>query len=245
MRKVMLVEDEAVIRSGLKKLLEQVIGGFCVCAEAGDGAEALRLLPRAQPDVVITDLKMDGVSGLELIEKLHLLDANLPVIIISGYSDFQYAQTAIRHGAKAYLLKPVDRVELMQALSRACPAPAAEDDPDGNLIVQRAKVIIKSRLSEEISLRSIAEEIGMNHQYLSAFFKKHTGKNFSRYIAEKRIALAQKHLKDSRLRVYEVAELSGYHSLKHFTGVFKEIAGCTPTEYRDMVMGTKSGPQEP
>lgn len=245
MPKVMLVEDEPVIRAGLRKLLEQVIGGYTVCAEAENGAEALRLLARAQPDVVITDLKMDVMGGLALLEKIHLLDERLPVIIISGYSDFPFAQKAIRYNAKAYLLKPVDRLELMQALARACPAEGEGDDAQGNLLVQKAKALIKRKLSEELSLRGIAEEIGLNHQYLSAYFKKHTGKNFSRYIAEKRIALAQKHLRDSRLKVYEVAELSGYRSLTHFTNAFKEIAGCTPTEYRELVLGTPTAKSEP
>ncbi|MFV0413922.1 MAG: response regulator [Oscillospiraceae bacterium] len=234
MKRIMLIEDEAVIRAGLKKMIEQVIGGYTVCAEAADGQHALRLLERAHPDALVTDIKMAGLDGLAMIAKIRNQKQSLPIIIISGYSDFRYAKTAIEYGAIAYLVKPVDRIELMQALARACPE-AEEDaeDKNGNLAVQQAKALIKKQLGSEISLHSIADEIGLNHQYLSALFKNHTGKNFSKFVTEKRMGMARKMLRESNLKIYEVADLCGYRSIKHFNNVFKEFENCTPTEYRN------------
>lgn len=233
-RKVLLVEDEEIIRKGIKKMIEQVIGGYEVCGEAANGRDALRLLEYAQPDIIVTDIRMEHLSGLELIQKVRTLNEKLPIIIISGHADFQYAQAAIAYGASAYLIKPVDRIELMQALAKACPPqPHATDAMDSNQIISRVKAAIVKQLDRDISLRSIASEVGINHQYLSALFKSITGENFSHYVTRKRIDKARQLLLHSSLKVYEIAELSGYRSEKHFATSFKAMTGLTPTDYRN------------
>jgi YesN/AraC family two-component response regulator len=229
----MLVEDEEIIRNGLKKMIEQVIGGYTICAEAENAEDALLMLEKVQPDILITDIKMENMNGLEMIRKIKLKNDNLPIIIISGYAYFQFAKEAILYGASAYLLKPVNRMELMQVLEKCVPVQPAEEDESHNLLIQKVKAIIKEKLGEEISLRNIADEIGINHQYLSALFKECTGKNFSKYVTEKRIQNAKRLLKDTNLKIYEIAEMSGYRSMKHFANVFRENVNCTPSEYRN------------
>lgn len=233
-RRVLLVEDEEIIRKGIKKMIEQVIGGYEVCFEAVDGQEALRMLEYAQPHVIITDIRMEHLNGLELIQKVRMQNETLPIIIISGYADFHYAQTAIAYGASAYLIKPVDRIELIQALAKACPV--QEDSPeaiDGNQIIARVKTLIKSQLNRSISLRTVADEVGINHQYLSALFKSITGENFSHYVTRKRIEKARYLLSSTTLKVYEIAGLTGYRSEKHFSSSFKSMTGLTPSEFRN------------
>ena len=233
-RRVLLVEDEEIIRKGIKKMIEQVIGGYEICCEAADGQQALRMLEYMQPHVIITDIRMEHLNGLELIQRVRMHNVDLPIIIISGHADFHYAQTAIAYGASAYLIKPVDRIELIQALSKACPV--QEDSPeaiDGNQITARVKTLIKTQLDRDISLRSIAGEVGINHQYLSALFKSITGENFSHYVTRKRIEKAKQLLSSTTLKVYEVAGLTGYRSEKHFSSSFKAMTGLTPSEFRN------------
>lgn len=235
-KRVLLVEDESIIRRGIKKMIEEIIGGYVVCAEAANGQEALRTLDYVQPDAIITDIQMDILNGIEMIRRIRLQNAQIPIIIISGHADFRYAQEAITCGASAYLVKPIDRIELMQALSKACPSRFGTDEElVGNSIITRVKEIISKQLDKEISLRSIANEVDINHQYLSALFKNTTGENFSHYVTRKRINKA-KHLLDSTtLKVYEIAQLSGYQSEKHFSNSFKTLIGMTPTEYRNRI----------
>lgn len=233
-QKILLVEDEEIIRKGIKKMIEQVIGGYEVSHEASNGVEALRLLEYIQPDIVVTDIRMEKLCGLELIRKIRLHNENLPIIIISAYADFKYAQEAIANGATAYLIKPIDRIELMQALTKASPLPKNSEHLAGeNQIITRVKSLIKKQLDQDISLRNLAAEVGINHQYLSVLFKNTTGEHFSHYVTRKRIEFAKSLLQSSGMKVYEISQVSGYRSEKHFSNVFKTITGMTPTEYRN------------
>jgi YesN/AraC family two-component response regulator len=244
MHKVFLVEDEAIIRGGLKQLIEGVIGGYQVIGEAENGKAALEALKTVRPDLLITDIRMNEMNGLEMIKRLRAQYPDLYILILSGYADFEYAKQAIKFGISDYLLKPIDRVELMQALDsykrKAAPkaeaaAAAAEDEETsrGRQLIRRVKELIADRLDREISLQSVAEQVHLNHEYLSVLFKNETGQHFSDYVTLCRMNKAKQLLRDTNLKIYEVAALSGYVSAKHFMAVFKDAAGVTPTQYRD------------
>lgn len=245
MHKVFLVEDEAIIRGGLKQLIEGVIGGYQVIGEAENGKTALEALKTIRPDLLITDIRMNEMNGLEMIKRLRANYPDLYILILSGYADFEYAKQAIKYGISDYLLKPIDRIELTQALDaykrKAAPhhtetAAAAAEEAEtgqGRQLIRRVKELIADRLDQEISLQSVAEQVHLNHQYLSVLFKNETGQHFSDYVTQCRMNKAKQLLRDTSLKIYEVAALSGYVSAKHFMAVFKDAAGMTPTQYRD------------
>ncbi len=115
--KVFLVEDESVVREGLRDNIPWQQFGYQFVGEAGDGEMALPLIRKTQPDVLITDIKMPFMDGLTLS---HIVGQEFPemkIIIISGYDDFEYARQAIREGVDQYLLKPVTRRTLQKALT--------------------------------------------------------------------------------------------------------------------------------
>lgn len=120
MYKVMLVDDEEVIRSGLRLKIDWSAYGFQVADEAGHGKEALRKLERQPVDLVITDVRMPVMNGLEFLQAYAAgqSEPGAQFVILSGYNDFAYAQTALRAGASDYLLKPVVREELIRVLQR-------------------------------------------------------------------------------------------------------------------------------
>lgn len=243
MIKVMLVEDEETIRKGLKRLIEETIGGFRVIAEAGNGKEALELLHAKQPDLVISDIRMAEMDGLEMIKRIRERHQELHLIIISGYAEFEYAKQALRYGVADYLLKPIDRVELAQVLDKfrkvkqqggnVASKEADEEGRQSRALIRRVKAMIEERLDQEISLQLIADQVHLNHQYLSVLFKTETGQNFSEYVTRSRIDKAKQLLAGTHLKIYEVAQLSGYMSAKHFMSVFKSMEGTTPSEYRE------------
>ncbi|WP_027091919.1 response regulator transcription factor [Cohnella thermotolerans] len=118
MNKVMLVEDEMYARQGLRNLIEWERFGFEVGFEAENGEEALRLIEDAKPELVITDIRMPVLDGLELIRTVRESgNQDTKFIIISGYGDFKYAQKAIKFGVKDFILKPVDETELTDTLA--------------------------------------------------------------------------------------------------------------------------------
>lgn len=244
MFKVLLVEDEAKIREGLKHAIDDAKTGFQVAGEASNGVEAQNLLKTLVPAVLITDIRMPEMSGIDLIRHVRDQFPELDIIIISGYGDFEYAKTGIKYGVTDYLLKPVDRVELITVLEQikkklepeeADPALASDAVEKERQIIRRVKEIIAANLENEISLQFLADRVYMNHRYLSVLFKAETGQNFSDYVTEQRIAKGKKLLTETNLKIIEIARLCGYANTKYFMSVFKRSVGMTPSEFRDPI----------
>ncbi|MGG1514112.1 response regulator [Paenibacillus oryzisoli] len=262
MLKILLVEDEANLRSRFRSLLEDMIGGCKVVGEASGGTEALEWLKSNAADAVITDVRMKDMNGIELTRRLKEILPAMPVVIISGYSDFAIAVEAIRYEVTAYLLKPVDRVELTlviqklaQKVKNSAPAAASAgsakesgaDAPAGGSrsgdaafdneerqIIRRVKELIALRLDQDISLQYLADQVNLNHRYLSVLFKTETGINLSDYVTQCRMEKAKGFLKQTQLKIQDISRLSGYPNAKYFMSLFKQMVGCTPTEYREL-----------
>lgn len=114
--KVLIADDELVIRKGLKNVIDWNRYGFTICGEAANGREALEKAFSLQPDLIIADIKMPGMDGLEMLEEVKLRQPRCRFIILTGYSEFEYARTAIDLGVDGYLLKPVEESELIEKL---------------------------------------------------------------------------------------------------------------------------------
>lgn len=118
MYKVLLVDDEPTIREGLRTLIEWEELGYYVVDTGSNGKDALAKYEKFKPDLIIIDIRMPGMSGLEVIERIRESDKSVHIIILSGYADFDYAKRAISSKADGYLLKPVDEDELIGYLKR-------------------------------------------------------------------------------------------------------------------------------
>lgn len=119
MLKLLIVDDEVSIIQLIKKLIRLDLS-YSIVGETTDGKSALSMIEGLKPDIVITDIRMPGLNGIELIEETRKREMGTEFIIISGYKDFQYAQNAIRYGAAAYLLKPIKADELNGAIEQIC-----------------------------------------------------------------------------------------------------------------------------
>lgn len=136
MYKLLIVDDEIVIREGLKNIIDWEKFGFTVCGEGVNGRDGLEKIERLQPDLVIADLKMPGIDGLGMIEILRSRQIPCKVIILTGYPEFDYAQKAVELGAEAYLLKPLEEDELIEKIA-----------------------IVRAQLDDETSRREIFAEV--------------------------------------------------------------------------------------
>ena len=117
--RVLLVDDEPFVREGIKKLINWEDCGFILCGEAGNGEEAVELIESLSPHVIITDIKMPVLDGLELIKRVNIeMEKKIKFVILSGYNEFHFAQTAMRYNVKNYILKPIDEDELSELLKR-------------------------------------------------------------------------------------------------------------------------------
>ncbi|MDR0635771.1 MAG: response regulator [Treponema sp.] len=124
MTKILIADDEKNIRAGIRKILSESINEEVCFLEARNGSEALELAVRERPNIVITDIRMPKMDGIELMSRIRseIRECKVYIIVLSGYDEFIYAQQAITYQASAYLLKPLDR----EALSRTVKAAIAE-----------------------------------------------------------------------------------------------------------------------
>lgn len=113
MYQLMIIDDEPIVRSGIKDLIPWEDYQFEVCAEGIDGKDGLNKVMEFLPDLVLVDVKMPGMSGIELIQEARKQGFEGKFIILTGYSDFEFAKQAVSLGVRAYLLKPIDEKELM------------------------------------------------------------------------------------------------------------------------------------
>ena len=119
MYKILVVDDESLIREDIVYKIGTSNFPVTWLMEAASGEEALEIVREHYPDIMLADIKMDGMNGLQLAEKAGQIAPGMAIIMISGYSDFAFAQSAIRLGVQNYLLKPVKAAELAKALSQA------------------------------------------------------------------------------------------------------------------------------
>lgn len=153
--KIFIVEDESVIREGLRDNIPWEQYGYTFAGEAADGEMALPLIRKIKPDVLITDIKMPFMGGLELS---HIVKQELPetrIIIISGYDDFEYAQKAISEGVERYLLKPITRSMLQKALTEIRDKINAEEEKKKQLLQYQDEIV----LLEQNKRRSYFEKV--------------------------------------------------------------------------------------
>ncbi|MCS7461056.1 response regulator [Paenibacillus doosanensis] len=113
---LLIVDDEPIIRKGLAKMAEQCELPLSGIETATNGVQALEIIREQVPDIIFTDIRMPKMDGLELCKQLHEQYAHIPIVVISGYSDFEYAQKCMSYGVKHYLLKPVTKTDVADIL---------------------------------------------------------------------------------------------------------------------------------
>lgn len=118
MYKVMIIDDEAMVRWGIRDLLDWEAEGFTICEDGKDGKDGLKKLLENQPDLALVDIKMPGMSGIELIRAARETGFSGHFVILTGYSEFEFAKSAITLGVREYLLKPIDEEELRSCVKK-------------------------------------------------------------------------------------------------------------------------------
>lgn len=236
--KIIIVDDEPKIRNGLKKILEKqdflrIIGAY------EDANSAFDSIYKNDIDIIITDIKMPGESGLDLIRKIKEIKKDIRIIILSGYGNFLYAQRAIELGVDRFFLKPTNIKEILDFLwtlknnSSKNNNDSFEVISDTNILVKNAKQYIQMNYNTKISLKDISERLNISPNYLCDLFKKHTGENIKDYIIRYKLKKACIYLDDISYKISEVSQLVGYKEPKYFSSAFKKVYGVTPFEYRN------------
>ena len=239
MKKIVVVEDEDLVRQGIVYAVDWESIDCEVVGEASNGLAGLALIKDRKPDLIVADIKMPVMDGIDMVRALRREGISSRVIFLTAYSDFSYAQHAVKLGAADYLLKPFRDGELEAAVKRvldAEPSPISQLSPEQEIkysrYVTEAMKYIESHYSEDIGLSTVAAHLGLSESHLSHLFKNETGQSPGSYLIQTRIKAAMEMLKDCRSKVYEVAEQTGFRDIAHFSSTFKKIVGISPSDYQ-------------
>lgn len=248
-KKVLIVDDEKWVRVALKWTLERSGLPLIVSGECGNGLEALDWLKSNTVDLVLADITMPVMNGLDFLRELRQQGSELDVIIITVNEEFSYVQEALRAGTVDYLLKPVEQEQLTLCLTKwLTKRKQAENKPINKIAetetneflspVENVLKYLDSLPPGRITLADAAQHVHMNPSYLSQLFKQQQGINFIDYVIELRMKEAKRLLTVTSLRVSEIAERLGYNDLAYFTNMFKKTVGMTPSAYRKTYQNT-------
>ncbi len=253
MIKILIADDEHIEREILSKILSD--NPLLQLYEAENGRLAVDFARLFDVDVVLMDIEMPALDGIEASRQILKAKPSCRIIFITAYSIFSYAREAVSLGAIDYILKPVDRSDVLRAVRRAIDqveaerqlkavAPEAEslEDDEGTehaaLMVAKVKKYLEySYMNWDLSLDSVSGLLHINASYLSSIFKRCTGTNFIDYITALRMAAAKEQLGDPFMSVSEIASMVGYSSSSYFCRAFKKSTGVSPTEYRRHLAG--------
>lgn len=239
MIKVLLVEDEENIRKGIGYMLDWEKLDIVLVAQAWNGKQGLEYIDEFKPDLVITDVRMPFVDGLEMIregKKTHDFES----IIISGFSEFEYAKEALVLGVSEYILKPIDYAELSNAISRIKPKikaknPKSSSDPTIRYQSQKMKRIIKyieDNLNQKLTLSDLCDVFEISSTSMNELFKQEVNTTVNDFVNQKKINKAIQLIREDDYKIYEIAEMLGYNDYKYFNYVFKKYTDVTPSKFK-------------
>lgn len=233
MYRVLIVDDEYEIRRSLALYYPWTEAGFLVVGAEADGAAAREFVRRQPVDLVLCDIKMPVLSGLDFARWVHEERRALKIVFLSAYRNFDFAHEAIRYGVKRYLVKPPDFAALA-----ACLRGLKEELDRESAVRPGIDPVIDAVLGyaaahpAEATLREAARLVGMSPHSLSACFRERTGKTFSRHLTQVRMERASALLRDPGNSVLSVSGKLGYTSPKNFTRAFRAYFGTSPRRFR-------------
>lgn len=245
MYKLLIVDDEYDLCTGLSRFFPWETLGFTVAAFLGDGKQAYDYVCKTPVDIVLCDINMPVMNGLEFAKIVHENYPSVMVVFFSGYSKFEYAQEALEYNVKSYVLKSAKYNELIRTFTRlreeldVLHSSGEEEKTEGDFdekVLSRIIEYIKHNYAT-VTLEDLTSVVYMNPNYISRYFKLKTGRNFSDYVMEVRMKKAAELLDDLRYKTYEVSALVGYSNAVNFTRTFKNYYGMSPREYRNRKQG--------
>jgi YesN/AraC family two-component response regulator len=244
-----VAEDEEKMRDYMVRKIAELDPRFECAGTAADGEEAAELVECRMPDLLVTDIKMPVLGGLELVERIRRTNPDLRIVIVSGYSEFEYARRAIELGVDEYVLKPVDVESLRETLRRvrirleaSVGQVEAEFGIDGVKageadLVKAIGVYLKENYRQSYSLERLAAAFSCKSAYLLRLYRKATGSTPTQDLIHLRIEKAKRLLVGHpHLEVKQVAAAVGYEDPLYFSRLFKRETGLNPSAFKDSII---------
>lgn len=256
--KVLIADDELISRIVVRRSLKNYCPAVTEIEEASDGEDAVEQARKLDADVVLMDIEMPGINGMEAARRIKRWKNECIVIFLTAFADFQYAKEAISIGASEYLVKPIVPEELKEVIEKCSHRlgmnlekhtvdPSAEisetEEERGSfsesmtgragMIMAQAKEYVELHYMDDLTIDSLAQKFGISTNYLNRLFRNCCGMPGKEYLIYIRVEQAKLYLKNPALTIRNVGQMVGYEDPNYFTRIFKKKTGVTPAEFRN------------
>lgn len=247
MYKLIIADDEKIVLDGISESIHWSDYDIEVVAKASDGKELFEKAKQLLPDIVLTDIRMPQMDGLQAIEQLQQQIPDAQFVIITAYEEFEYAKRAIELEVAGFITKPVLKKQVIDHIIKAKQKleqkkltqqiisshnVTDEQTKSYGTVIDRAIQFIKEHLETGPVLTELADYMHMNPSYFSRYFKEETGISFIEYVKDLKIERAKQLLSGSNMKTYEISSCLGYNSVQYFSTLFKKETQLTPQEYK-------------
>lgn len=249
MYKVLIADDDSAMRFIYSKMKVWSACGFEISQETDNGKSALELLEKHHFDVLVTDIRMPFIDGIELLKKIKERNIDICVIFVSSYNEFEYARQGLILGAFDYILKPIKEDDLKKILDRT-KSHLIEKYGNTNInpsvlkvfkdinihedsnFVHQLGVYFTENYGKPITMEDVANKFYLSKDYFGKMFKQNIGTTFNHFYSLIKVEYAKDLIKTGNYKFYEISDILGYSTVDYFTKIFKEVTGETPSQYK-------------
>ncbi len=235
MWRVLIADDEAYMLEAMEKLIDWEKMDCQLIGKVQNGQELVTYINKDMPDIIITDVRMPLMTGIEVAKYVYETMLPIKVIILSAYAEFEYAQEAIKYDVCGYIVK-TSVIEMLPTMIQKAigkltkPSDDVKDEAYSEDIFGKLQKYIELNYKEKLTLSQISNDIHANGSYLSRLYKMKTGQNLFDAISKMKLEKAKEYMKNGS-KVYEAAQMVGFDDVSYFSRVFKKHEGCSPREY--------------
>ena len=249
MYKVLIADDDYAVRFAYSKMKIWSETGFEIAEQVSNGQLALESIKKEKYDIIIADICMPILNGIELLREVRNINIDSEVIFVSSYNEFEYARQGLILGAFDYMLKPVKSYKLQEVLKRA---KEKLDEKNYNKISgscvkmafhyfgikantpfsERIFQFLSDNENTVITMEEIADHFEISKDYFGKLFKQNFEVSFNHFYSVLKVEYAKTLIREYNYKAYEISEMLGYSSRDYFTKIFREVTGTTPTEYK-------------
>jgi two-component system response regulator YesN len=262
MYKLIFADDEILVRENLSRIIDWESAGFKLLCCCSNGHELLEMVESDQPDLVITDINMPFISGIEATKQIKAEYNHIKIVLLTGYDEFEYAQEAIDLKVNKYILKPVTASKLTGILGEMKAEldaefansadiaklkqfyneygqtfqPYGESDDHHELsysYISAAKKYISENYSDpKLSAQGVSESINLSTSHFRSILCKETGMPFVKYLTQFRLEKSKYLIRYSNKKIFEIADETGFSSPQYFSYCFKRYYNMSPADMR-------------
>ena len=249
---LLVVDDEPILIKGIRSFIDFEALSITTVLEARNGEEALKLCRKHRPDIVLADINMPKMNGLDFAEAAKKLYPSMKIAMITGYDYFDYAVAALKSGVDDYILKPVSKSDIQELLQKL--VQKVQETEHSQKVAEVVDGIVRSSentndttgykdkilseinaniANEEFSLRYLANVLSLSTTYLSTLFKQLFGSTFQHYMLTTRMDRAKILLLSTDMKIYEIAAAVGFEDPNYFSASFKKRFQLTPNQFKE------------